>query len=90
MAPMQFEYTTSELFGNVFPYWPHYILTIRYTTDGNDITVIGAEIDTGAYQCCAAHTLYNDMARYYRDALIQHADATIGQLTEAQPCTDTN
>lgn len=26
MQPLQFEYTTRELFGNHFPYWPAYEL----------------------------------------------------------------
>lgn len=89
MQPLQFEYTTSAKFAEHFPYWPNYELTMRYTTDGDTITITGAEIDTGTCQCCAAHTLFQEMAVFYRAPLLENARDKLQTLTEAKPCTDT-
>ena len=75
---MQFEYTTRELFRNHFPYWPSYSLTIRYTIDGEEITVTGADIDTGITRFLVARSLHHEISRYYADALKTHAEKMTG------------
>lgn len=84
MQPLQFEYTTRELFGNHFSYWPAYELTIRYTTDGDDITITGAEINTGSTKFCASTALHADMARFYHAPLLSHAATQIDKAKDTK------